>query len=299
MIAIGELQEEMGPDMRVSCESAILDQNPSTTAIDGLEQSRWMASYHSWGNWLNDDYTPPGSTEELAIQDTYTRGREPMFRKWLLSLPDDMKRDINAPASISDWGDSNSVIMVGEGTLGPAATTNPDRITRAYLLEVNDSGRFAWWITPENHKAKANLAMQSRNLSLDKWEISSGTTAEVAVSSLSGFSSLDENPEEAERLYSQNSIELLTDIEKLIEDKLQKEEEKVVREWPELKISIEKARWGRHTILQGKTKIELAKDVDVQTITLEQVQAMLDTKKGKSATSKGKTATVKKTTKKK
>lgn len=89
------------------------------------------------------------------------------------------------------------------------------------------------------------------------------------------------------------------DIEKLIEDKLQKEEEKVVREWPELKISIEKARWGRHTILQGKTKIELAKDVDVQTITLEQVQAMLDTKKGKSATSKGKTATVNKTTKKK
>ena len=152
MIAIVELQEEMGPDMRVSCESAILDQNPSTTAIDGLEQSRWMASYYSWDNGLNDDYTPPGFTEKLAIQDTYTRGREPMFRKWLLSLPDDMKRDINAPASISDWGDSNSVIMVGEGTLGPAATTNPDRITRAYLLEVNDSGRFVWWITPENHK---------------------------------------------------------------------------------------------------------------------------------------------------
>jgi DNA topoisomerase-1 len=90
-----------------------------------------------------------------------------------------------------------------------------------------------------------------------------------------------------------------TDIEKLIEDKLQKEEEKVVREWPELKITIEKARWGRHTILQGKTKIELAKDVDVQALTLEQVQSMLDAKKGKTATTKGKTTAAKKTTKKK
>ncbi|MEZ7956230.1 MAG: hypothetical protein QMB90_03290 [Rubritalea sp.] len=40
MIAIGELQEEMGPDMRISAESAILDGNEDTEAIEGVAQSR-------------------------------------------------------------------------------------------------------------------------------------------------------------------------------------------------------------------------------------------------------------------
>ena len=70
MVAIGELQKEMGPDMRVSAESAILDTNEQTEAIDGLAQSRWLASYNSWGGWLNADYAPPGSSN-LKIQDTY------------------------------------------------------------------------------------------------------------------------------------------------------------------------------------------------------------------------------------
>lgn len=212
MIAIGELQKEMGPDMRISAQSAILDSDPNTSEINGIEQSRWMASYHSWGNWLNDTYTLPGSTNTLSIQDTYNRGREPMFRRWLLSLPENKKSDINAPASISDWNDTNSVIMVGDGTLGPAATSNPDQKTRAYLLKVNETGRYAWWIAPENHKAKANLATQTRSLALDEWEVSAGNTGEVGVSALNGFGSMEDYPEEAEKLHSQNSMQLLSDV---------------------------------------------------------------------------------------
>lgn len=44
MIAIGELQEEMGPDMRVSAKAAIFDQNPVTEDIDGVDQPHWLAS---------------------------------------------------------------------------------------------------------------------------------------------------------------------------------------------------------------------------------------------------------------
>lgn len=36
MIALGELQKEMGPDMRISSESALLDSNPDTEAVDGV-----------------------------------------------------------------------------------------------------------------------------------------------------------------------------------------------------------------------------------------------------------------------
>ena len=65
------------------------------------------------------------------------------------------------------------------------------------------------------------------------------------------------------------------DINALIEDKLKKEDEKLVREWKEDGIKIEKARWGRFNLIKGKTKIELAKTVDTQKITLDQVKKLL------------------------
>lgn len=72
-----------------------------------------------------------------------------------------------------------------------------------------------------------------------------------------------------------------SDVEELIEDKKKKEAEKVVQEWPEEKIRIEKARWGRHNILKGKVKVELSKDVDAAKITLEEAKALLEKKSPK------------------
>ncbi|MEE1961133.1 type I DNA topoisomerase [Allomuricauda taeanensis] len=72
-----------------------------------------------------------------------------------------------------------------------------------------------------------------------------------------------------------------SDVGELIEDKKKKEAEKVVQEWPEEKIRIEKARWGRHNILKGKVKVELSKDVDAAKITLEEAKALLEKKSPK------------------
>nr|WP_293304455.1 type I DNA topoisomerase [Allomuricauda sp.] len=72
-----------------------------------------------------------------------------------------------------------------------------------------------------------------------------------------------------------------SDIEQLIEDKKKKEAEKLVQEWPEEKIRIEKARWGRHNIIKGRIKVELAKDVDATKISLEEAQALLEKKSPK------------------
>ena len=80
-----------------------------------------------------------------------------------------------------------------------------------------------------------------------------------------------------------------TDIAELIEDKKKKEAEKLVREWPEEGIRIEKARWGRHNIIKGRTKVELGKDVKVAELSLEQVQSLLAQKAPKKKTRKSKT----------
>lgn len=85
------------------------------------------------------------------------------------------------------------------------------------------------------------------------------------------------------------------DIEKLIEDKKQKEIDKLIQEWPEEKIRIEKARWGRFNLIKGKTKVELSKDTKADQMTLEEAQALLAKKAPKKKAAAKKKTTAKKT----
>jgi len=95
------------------------------------------------------------------------------------------------------------------------------------------------------------------------------------------------------------------DIEELIEDKLQKNIDKVIHNWEAEGILVQKARWGRSEITKGKIKIELSKDVDASKLTLAEVQEMIAKKtpakkvEAKKSVAKKATATKKATTKKK
>ncbi|MCK0136679.1 type I DNA topoisomerase [Arenibacter sp. S6351L] len=74
------------------------------------------------------------------------------------------------------------------------------------------------------------------------------------------------------------------DIEEIIEAKKQKEIDKLIQEWPEEGIRIEKARWGRHTIIKGKIKVEVSKDVDATKISLKDAQELIEKKTPKKKT---------------
>jgi DNA topoisomerase-1 len=89
------------------------------------------------------------------------------------------------------------------------------------------------------------------------------------------------------------------DVATLIEEKIQKEIDKVIHNWEDEGIRVEKARWGRHNIIKGKQKVELAKTVDVSKMTLEKAQEMLDKNAPKKKVAKKKTTKKKTTTKKK
>jgi len=78
------------------------------------------------------------------------------------------------------------------------------------------------------------------------------------------------------------------DIVQLIEDKKQKDIDKLINEWPEEGIRIEKARWGRFNLIKGKTKIELPKTTKADKITLEEAQALIAKKSPKKKATKKK-----------
>ncbi|WP_298116081.1 type I DNA topoisomerase [Flavobacterium sp.] len=89
------------------------------------------------------------------------------------------------------------------------------------------------------------------------------------------------------------------DIEELIEEKLQKNIDKVIHNWEAEGILVQKARWGRSEITKGKIKIELSKDVDASKLTLEEVQEMIAKKTPAKKPAAKKAPAKKATTKKK
>jgi len=88
------------------------------------------------------------------------------------------------------------------------------------------------------------------------------------------------------------------DIVTLIEEKKQKEIDKVIHNWEDVGIKVEKARWGRFNVIKGKIKIELPKTTKIEKMTKEEAVKMIEAKTPKKKTTKRKTTT-KKTAKKK
>lgn len=68
------------------------------------------------------------------------------------------------------------------------------------------------------------------------------------------------------------------DIIELIEAKKKKEIEKVVQNWEEEGISVEKGRWGKFFVVSGKKKKQLAPAKDPAKITLEEAKSFLKAK---------------------
>ncbi len=84
------------------------------------------------------------------------------------------------------------------------------------------------------------------------------------------------------------------DLIELIEAKKQKEIDKVVQNWEDEGIRIEKARWGRHNIIKGKIKVELAKSVDAAAMSLKEAKELIEKKTPKKKAPKKKAKAKKK-----
>lgn len=138
MMALGDLQKEMGPDQRISGAAGVLDSNADTPDVEKIVHPQWLGVWNSWTGWLN----------ATGIETTYTPGRASQFRSWLISNP--------VPAATKDREEAsrltgNLVSLVGSGTLGKNASAALQ--VRAPLVATR-AGGFAWWVGGENQKAR-------------------------------------------------------------------------------------------------------------------------------------------------
>ncbi len=138
MLAIGELQKELGPDQRISARASLLDENTSTDAADGIANPHWLGVWNSWDDWLNNP----------AIQSTYNKGRTQRFRRWLVSHPDPTQTAALPLAKSS----------VSPDPVKMAAAYGPGGVAvEVSAVKTAGNGRYAWWITGENQKAHVAL----------------------------------------------------------------------------------------------------------------------------------------------
>ncbi len=134
MIAIGRLQEEMGPDRRINFPANQLADVP-----DG--HRHWMAVQDSWNSADTETRPDPATT----------------FRRWLVSGTESFTeiRDSakSAPAS------SDITLFSGENT------TDQVSVPKVLLSENSKStGAYAWWVSDENSKALVSPAEQPDGL---------------------------------------------------------------------------------------------------------------------------------------
>ena len=76
--------------------------------------------------------------------------------------------------------------------------------------------------------------------------------------------------------------EIKKELDVNTEEQIQKEKDKVVHDWSDAGVRVEKARWGRHHIIRGKQKVEIGKEIDATKLSLDAAEKYLGKPKTKS-----------------
>lgn len=161
MIAIGELQKQMGPDQRVSANGDILDADSSN-----VKNKHWLGVWNSWKAGTGEasqHSTIQGVSDEMSP--SYEPNRQDYFRSWLVSLNPSEANQITSAKDLDLIGvkypslSDTAIQLVAEGSLGSGGL--PVDYVSARLVNIMDKdevervkGRYGWWVGDESQKAR-------------------------------------------------------------------------------------------------------------------------------------------------
>jgi hypothetical protein len=149
VMAIGELQQQAGPDTRVTARADIL----------GKDRPPLLGVWRSWEGTDHDTKGRPISPGNYASK------KEARFLSWLTSgdtkaLPDTKERN-------------GSVPLVGPKTVGQGDGRQDLQIhLEPQLISTREGkGGFAWWIGGENQKARLPKPQQPKEDNAARWSV--------------------------------------------------------------------------------------------------------------------------------
>jgi Tfp pilus assembly protein PilX len=139
MLAIGQLQNQLGPDRRINATANQIpfsSSNPNTTSSAAGNQ-HWLGVYDSWDSTLNPNPNRPS----------------PTFRSWLISGSN--SQITNREEAKNQLTPGLGVAKLWNGVLadGSDRINVPKLTIRSVSGTTNPDGACAWWIGDENAKA--------------------------------------------------------------------------------------------------------------------------------------------------
>jgi len=236
IVAIGELQKQLGPDQRISANSAII----STATVPN---SKWTGVWDSWiaGDLAsapvtdlypsapNSAHQTIGSQADPRMRPNYQQ-KPRHFRAWLLSLsPDDVANPYAPMAPVlpgknMPLKDDSAVMLVGQGSLGASAPS--EDFVSARLIDVTSAsnnslrGRFGWWVGDESQKAKVmNDSYFGENLSTAEKIFRSQAPASTGTTTIAGLSAITPVQEtKLAGLPSLGTLDIVTGVQEVNEN---------------------------------------------------------------------------------
>ncbi|MDA7880712.1 hypothetical protein N9A94_00220 [Akkermansiaceae bacterium] len=185
IIALGELQREMGPDRSVSVSAEIMDQDPTTLKIDGVKHPHWLGYYstvyegsQSGSPWSRADRYS-GSMQDArgglnyeakdAVNGYFVSGNEGGWDRIVGA-----RRPLDAINA--DLGDEEDWIwLINSGTVKRDSDRVRVKSTRMmkYLLQPNgerefiEKGSYGYWVGSLGARAAASVADRHRDEVID------------------------------------------------------------------------------------------------------------------------------------
>lgn len=133
ILAIGDLQTQMGPDQRISAPADQRSSGDGSSTSAAIGNRHWTGAFDSW-------------------LETASQRPSPNFRRWLVS--GDSNKVTSDTAPDSPLTGSDFVQLVGEGTLGTSNSGGQVNVPALKLTGASGkTARLAWWIGDQGVKA--------------------------------------------------------------------------------------------------------------------------------------------------
>lgn len=142
MLALGELQKNVGSDTRITAPANALAGNSGASAYV-------TGAWRSWEGFDHDTTSGVPQAPTYSIKNDFYDKDSPddgRFLGWLVSGPE-QDNDAENPPDLDET--SETVPLVAEGTLG----TSSNKEVHLFPTKINGDDSYAWWIQGENQKA--------------------------------------------------------------------------------------------------------------------------------------------------
>ncbi|HAO97062.1 MAG TPA: hypothetical protein DCQ96_13465, partial [Verrucomicrobiales bacterium] len=231
MLAVGELQRQMGPDQRISASASILGASSGSADAEGVTHPYWTGVWDAWsagsesfGSDEPSEHRTIAGASNSGLAPSYEENRRDHFRSWLVSLSREQREALATARTLPLRGeaipdaDSNGVILMGRGSAGE---DSPDTdLVSGGLLGIRSQagsgsspdGRYGWWIADESTKARILPDAFDAGGELQKadWiarSMSAGSTGHDSIDVLEDLT----DQADLRRIHTRRSLELPTE----------------------------------------------------------------------------------------